>query len=108
MAGFPFRGLVPRYGVISTKLVLASNGTPTALHRVRRWRSDEGFDSSEAIKSKGGIWTFDDLDQFPANPWAYAQCAKMTYAGESDLAKRADIIDDVHTLSDNPEPLPAK
>jgi hypothetical protein len=108
MTGFPFRGLVPRYGAIPTKLVLASNGTPTALHRVHRWRSDEGFDSSEAIKPKGGIWTFDDLDQFPAIPWAYAQCAKMTYAGESDLAKRADIIDDVHTLSDNPEPLPAK
>ncbi|MDQ6869880.1 MAG: hypothetical protein M3178_16555 [Pseudomonadota bacterium] len=34
--------------------------------------SVEGFDSSEAIRSKGGIWTFDDLDQFHANPRAYA------------------------------------
>jgi cytochrome c2 len=92
----------------STKLGLASIGTPTALHRVHRWRSDEGFDSSEAIKSKIGIWTFEDRDQFPTNPRAYAQGATMTYAGESDPAKRADIIDDLHKLPDNPEPLPAK
>ena len=30
----------------------------------------------------------------------------MTFAGESDPVKRADIVDYLHTLSDNPEPLP--
>src|ERR1700674_4537944 len=107
MAGLPFRGLVPRYGAIPTKLLLASNGAPTALHRVHRWQSDEGFDSSATIKSNGGKWTFDDLDQFPANRWAYAQGAKMTYAHLSDPAKQPHIVDVFITLSDNPEPLPA-
>jgi cytochrome c len=65
------------------------------------------FDYSEAIKSKGGTWTYEDLDKFLASPKAYAQGTKMAYAGEADPAKRADLIDYLHTLSDNPEPLPA-
>jgi hypothetical protein len=95
-------------GRIPTKLVLASDGTPTALYRVHRSRSDESFDSSEAIKPKGGIWTFDDLDQFSAHPTAYAQGTKMAFAGESDSAKWADIIGDLHTWPDNPEPIAGK
>jgi cytochrome c len=67
-----------------------------------------GFDYSDAIKSKGGKWTYADLDQFLANPKSYAQGTKMAFAGESDPAKRADIIAYLHTLSDNPEPLPVK
>jgi cytochrome c len=67
-----------------------------------------GFDYSEAIKSKGGEWTYDDLDHFLANPKAYAQGTKMAFAGETDPAKRADLIDYLHTLSDKPESLPAK
>jgi cytochrome c len=66
-----------------------------------------GFDYSDALKSKGGRWTYDDLDQFLANRKAYAAGTKMTYAGEADPNKRADIIDYLHTLADNPEPLPA-
>ncbi len=30
----------------------------------------------------------------------------MTFAGEGDPQKRADILDYLHTLADNPEPLP--
>jgi cytochrome c len=30
----------------------------------------------------------------------------MGYAGEESPEKRADIIDYLHTLADNPEPLP--
>lgn len=70
--------------------------------------SVSGFDYSEAIKSRGGNWTYADLDQFIANPKAYAQGTKMAYAGEQDPAKRADIIEYLHSLSDNPEPLPTK
>ena len=62
--------------------------------------SEAGFDYSDAIKSKGGKWTYEDLDQFLANPKAYAQGTKMAYAGEADPAKRADLIDYLHTLSD--------
>jgi cytochrome c len=69
--------------------------------------AEADFGYSDAIKSKGGKWTYEDLDQFLANPKAYAQGTKMAYAGEADPAKRADLIDFLHTLSDNPEPLPA-
>lgn len=70
--------------------------------------SAEGFEYSEAIKSKGGTWTYADLDLFLASPKSYAQGTKMAYAGENDPTKRADIIAYLRGLSDNPEPLPGK
>ena len=33
---------------------------------------------------------------------------KMAFAGEKDPQKDADIIDYLHTLSDNPVPLPTQ
>lgn len=65
-----------------------------------------GFDYSDAIKSKGGKWTYADLDQFLTNPKAFAPGTKMAFAGEAEPAKRADLIDYLHTLADHPEPLP--
>jgi cytochrome c len=66
-----------------------------------------GFAYSDGMKAKGGKWTYADLNEFITNPKGYVSGTKMAYAGESDPAKRADIIDYLHTLSDNPEPLPA-
>ncbi len=70
--------------------------------------SAEGFEYSEALKSKGGTWTYADLDLFLANPRAFAQGTKMAFAGEDDASKRADIIAYLRSLSDNPEPLSGK
>lgn len=70
--------------------------------------SIKGFAYSQAIRSKGGTWSDADLDRFLANPKAYAQGTKMTFAGESDPAKRADIIAFLHTLSGNSRPFAAK
>jgi cytochrome c len=81
----------PLYGVV---------GRPKA--------SVEGFPYSDGLKSKGGTWTYADIDTFLANPKAFAQGTKMTFAGESDPAKRADIIAYLRSLSDHPEPLPGK
>lgn len=67
--------------------------------------SVQGFKYSEALKSEGGNWTYADLDLFLANPKAFAQDTKIAFAGESDPAKRADTIDYLHSLSENPEPL---
>jgi cytochrome c len=67
-----------------------------------------GFGYSDALKAKGGEWTPEDLDQFIANPKAYVSGTKMAFAGEKDPAKRADIIDYLNSLSDNPKPLPTK
>ena len=66
-----------------------------------------GFSYSAAIKGKGGDWSLDNINAFITSPKSYAPGTKMTYAGESDPQKRADILDYLHTLSDNPKPLPA-
>lgn len=65
-----------------------------------------GFSYSEGMKGKGGKWTFDDLNAFIANPKGVVAGTKMAFAGEKDPQKRADIIDYLHSLSDNPKPLP--
>ncbi len=65
-----------------------------------------GFSYSEPLKAKGGKWTFEDLNTFIADPGKAVPGTKMTYAGEKDPAKRADILAYLRTLSDNPAPLP--
>ena len=65
-----------------------------------------GFSYSDAIKGKGGNWDYDKINAFITSPKTYAPGTKMTYAGEADPDKRADILDYLHTLSDTPVPLP--
>ncbi|MEA2840964.1 MAG: cytochrome c [Methylobacteriaceae bacterium] len=65
-----------------------------------------GFAYSDAMKSKGGNWSFDELDKFVANPKGDIPGTKMAYAGEKDPQKRADIVDYLNSLSDNPAALP--
>ncbi|MFZ0206088.1 MAG: cytochrome c family protein [Roseiarcus sp.] len=65
-----------------------------------------GYSYSEGMKSKGGDWTYDDLNVFLTKPSAYVAGTKMTFGGEAEESKRADIVDYLHTLSDNPLPLP--
>lgn len=67
-----------------------------------------GFGYSDGMKAKGGEWTFDDLDHFIASPKTFVAGTKMSFAGEPDPQKRADIINYLHTLSDSPVPLPTK
>jgi cytochrome c len=69
--------------------------------------SESGFDYSDAMKKKGGDWTFADINEFITNPKAYVPGTKMGFGGEADPEKRADIIAYLRTLSDNPVPLPA-
>ena len=67
--------------------------------------SHEGFAYSDAVKSLGGNWTFNDIFEFVKNPSAYAKGTKMTFRLASQ-DKRAAVIAYLRTLSDNPEPLP--
>ncbi len=64
------------------------------------------FAYSEALKAKGGDWSFEDLSKFIANPKGYVNGTKMAYAGEKDPGKEADIIAYLRSLSDSPVPLP--
>ena len=65
-----------------------------------------GFNFSAAIKAKGGAWTFDELNKFLANPKGYIPGTAMGFAGLPKDSERADVIAYLHTLSDNPVPLP--
>jgi cytochrome c len=68
--------------------------------------SEPGFNYSAAMKAKGGTWTFGELYGFLANPRGYIPGTNMTFAGLSRGQQRADVIDYLHTLADNPLPLP--
>ena len=68
--------------------------------------SEAGFNYSAGMKSKGGTWTFDELYKFLANPRGYIPGTAMTFAGLTRPEQRADLIDFLHTLADNPVPLP--
>jgi cytochrome c len=72
----------------------------------RHVASIEGFAYSDAMKAKGGDWTFEDINKFITNPKAYVPGTKMGFAGEENPEKRADIIDYLDTLADTPVPLP--
>jgi len=65
-----------------------------------------GFNFSAAMKAKGGTWTFDELNQFLANPRGFVPGTAMSFAGIQRDSQRADLIAYLNTLSDNPQPLP--
>ena len=65
-----------------------------------------GFNFSAGMKAKGGTWTYEDLNQFLANPKAFVPGTAMGFAGIQKDSQRADVIDYLHTLADKPEPLP--
>jgi cytochrome c len=65
-----------------------------------------GFNFSAAMKAKGGSWSYDDLNQFIANPKGFVPGTAMGFAGISKDSERADVIDYLHTLADSPVPLP--
>lgn len=64
-----------------------------------------GFVSSGAMKARGGNWDFAALDALIANPKAFVPGTKMTFAGISNEAQRADLIAYLNTQGSN-LPLP--
>jgi cytochrome c len=65
-----------------------------------------GFNFSAAMKSKGGTWTFDDLNKFIASPKGFIPGTAMGFAGIQKDSERADVIAYLATLADSPVPLP--
>jgi cytochrome c len=72
----------------------------------RKTASIPGFAYSDDLKKMGGDWTYDELYKFIKAPKAMEPGTKMTFLGESDPQKRADILAYLQTLSDNPVPFP--
>ena len=72
--------------------------------------SHEGFAYSGAMRefSEDGtvVWDYDHLDHFIAAPKGLIRGTAMGFAGLRNPQDRADIIAYLHTLSDNPAPLP--
>lgn len=67
-----------------------------------------GFAFSDALKSVGGEWTFDKLDEWLKSPKAFAPGTKMTFAGLSKPQDRADLVAYLNTQGSNlplPEPV---
>jgi cytochrome c len=66
-----------------------------------------GFNYSAGLKAKQGPWTYDELNEWLRSPSSYVPGTRMTFAGIKNDQQRADVIDYLHTLSANPEPLPS-
>ena len=67
----------------------------------------EGYAYSDALKSKTGQWTFENLNAFLHKPKEFIPGTKMAFVGIQKVKDRADLIAYLHTLSDNPFALPA-
>lgn len=72
--------------------------------------SHEGFSYSAAMTtfSEGQkvVWDFDHLNHFLTAPKKYIAGTAMGFAGVKKDDERANLIAYLHTLSDNPAPLP--
>jgi cytochrome c len=73
-------------------------GKPLAAHA--------GFSYSDALKTKGGNWTFEAMNEWLANPKKYAPGNKMTFAGLGDPEERAAVLLYINSQGSN-LPLPA-
>ena len=65
-----------------------------------------GFAFSDALKSKGGNWSFENLDHWLTSPREFAPGTKMTFAGLGNPKDRANLIAWLNTQGSN-LPLPA-
>jgi cytochrome c len=61
---------------------------------------------SEAMKNLHSTWSYENLNQFLANPKAHVPGTKMAFPGLPKTQDRADLIAWLRTQSENPLPLP--
>ncbi|NNE84551.1 MAG: cytochrome c family protein [Alphaproteobacteria bacterium] len=66
----------------------------------------DGFSYSDAIEDKGGVWSYDDLNAFLADPKGFLKGTKMNFSGISDAEDRAAVIAYMRQQADSPQPLP--
>lgn len=66
------------------------------------------YEYSQALVSRGGTWTYEELNNMIANPTAFLPGTKMDGTGTAikDHRRRAAIIAYLRLLSDAPVPLP--
>lgn len=66
----------------------------------------DGFGYSDAMKAQEGVWDFEHLNKFLANPKNAVPGTKMNYAGMKKVEDRAALIAYLRSLSDSPVALP--
>ena len=72
----------------------------------RKIASVPGFNYSDSLKGVSGDWSYEELNKWITDPKAMASDTKMTFPGEKDPKKRADILAFLQTLSDKQVPFP--
>lgn len=72
----------------------------------RKKATEPGFSYSDAFHKLEGNWTDADLEKFIHSPKEFAPGTKMTFAGIKKNKDLAALIVYLHSLSDNPLPLP--
>jgi cytochrome c len=76
------------------------------VNRPKAAQADFAAKYSDAIKAKGGEWTYENLAAFIHQPKGYLPGTKMVFAGIKDPAEIANIVAYLRTLADSPAPLP--
>ena len=64
------------------------------------------FRYSQALRAKGGIWSYRELVEYNHNPRTSVPGTSMAFAGITQHERMANLIAYLRTLSDNPAPLP--
>jgi cytochrome c len=72
----------------------------------RKIASVPGFAFSDSLKGVSGDWSYEVLNKWITDPKAMASGTKMTFPGEKNPHRRADILAYLQTLSDKPVPFP--
>ena len=72
----------------------------------RKVAGTAGFDYSEAMKKKGGEWTFEALAAYLYDPRGNIPDNKMVFNGVQDYADLADLLAYLRKNADSPAPLP--
>ncbi len=66
----------------------------------------KNYNYSQALASKGGNWTYEEIYHFLNGPRLFIPGTKMTFPGFSKPQDVADVIAYLRTISDSPIPLP--
>ncbi len=76
------------------------------VNRPKAAQADFASKYSDAMKAKGGEWTYENLALFLHQPKGYVPGTKMLFNGIKDPAEIANIIAYLRTQADAPAPLP--
>lgn len=76
------------------------------VNRPKAAQADFAAKYSDAMKAKGGEWSYENLALFLHQPKAYLPGTKMVYNGIKDPAEIASVIAYLRTLADAPAALP--